>query len=86
MKFAFFKRLLGEVELGGGSRVAPRYRDRPPMWETPVWSLVREDSTCLEQTSPCAQPLSLCSRARELQLLKSTHAGACAPQREEPPQ
>ena len=38
-----------------------------------VWSLVLEDPTCRGATKPVPQLLSLCSRAREPQLL-SPHA------------
>ena len=34
--------------------------------------------------APVPQPLSLCSRALQPQLLKPTHARACAPQQEKP--
>ena len=41
-----------------------------PMQETQVWSLTGEDSTCHGATeAPAPQLLSLCSRARVLQLL-----------------
>ena len=50
-----------------------------------VPSLIRDDPTCLRATKAIApQLLSLCSRAREPQLLKSAHPRACVPQQEKP--
>ena len=59
------------------------------MQETQVWSLVQEDPIC------CGAPKPVChnywawsswARALELQLLKSAHPRACAPQQEKPQQ
>ena len=65
-----------------------------PVQGTRVRALVREDPTCRGATKPRApQLLSLCSRAREPQLLspRATTNEACAPrarapQQEKPPQ
>ena len=51
------------------------------MHETWVRSLIWEDSTCLGATKSV---LSLCSRARELQLLKPACPRTRAPQKEKP--
>ena len=40
----------------------------------------------LEQLSPCTQPLSLCSRAQEPEVLNPEHPRACAQRQEKPPQ
>ena len=69
-------------------------RIRLPMQGTWVQALVREDPTCRGATKPCApQLLSLCSRAREPQMLspRATTTEACTPkacasQQEKPPQ
>ena len=65
-----------------------------PVQETRVQALVQEDPTCRGATKACVpQLLSLCSRAREPQLLspRATTTEACAPraralQQEKPPQ
>ena len=52
----------------GGSVV----KNPPPVQETGFNPWSRKIPRCAEQLSPCAQVLSLCSRAREPQLLKSS--------------
>ena len=87
--FFFFKK-----SKSGASLVAQWLRIRLPMQGTRVQSLVREDPTCHGATKPRAsQLLSLCSRAREPQLLspRAATTEACAPrarapQQEKPPQ
>ena len=86
---------------GGASLVAQWLRTHLPMQGTLVRALVREDPTCRRATKPVRhnywasvpQLLSLCSRAREPQLLSpratATEAStlrARAPQQEKPPQ
>ena len=78
----------------GTSLVVQWLRIRLPMQGTRVRSLVREDPTCCRATKPVhPQLLSLCSRAREPQLLspRATTNEACVPrahvpQQEKPPQ
>ena len=63
------------------------------MQGTWVQALVQEDPTCCGAAKPVPQLLSLCSRAREPQLMspRDTTTEACAPragapQQEKPPQ
>ena len=56
------------------------------MQGTKVWSLVREDPGAMEQLSHVPPPpLRAGSRARELQLLRTTCPGACVLHQEKPP-
>ena len=85
---SYFKTYYKKPEIktvwGAGFSGGSVIKNAPASAGDTLWFLVWEDPTCREQLGPCTTTLSLCLRAQEPQLLKSTHPRACAAPQEKP--